>query len=354
MTNQLVIVAAERIDSTTENNMPHQSKKGAWVFELPCEFGDLAEKVFSKLNPIIKEHINTVITCSAADDSYARHRCAVSDRIRPRDVMAALGVSLAQILSNNLPNLRNTFKVDAACASGLTALELAKLIASTSGEVVLIAAVDKSTSPHFLNLFQNIGALTQDNEVYRGPFDVNRSGFAMGEGAALLAITTLEQAKKRDLNIIATVNAINTETILTHPTSPSDPKLLEQFIRRTITNSKKDLTDFAAWDAHATATPNGDKIEYNVFNNIFKNQHIAISSYKGKVGHCMAASAVIEIVNAIEHLQQGLISPTSNLSESMVNDPRIIDKPTPTDKKTFIKTSFGFGGRNGAAVITVQ
>jgi 3-oxoacyl-(acyl-carrier-protein) synthase len=68
----------------------------------------------------------------------------------------------------------------------------------------------------------------------------------------------------------------------------------------------------------------------------------------------MSASSVIEIVNAIKHLQKNKISPTHNLVQPIVNDPRLIAHVASTKKKTFIKTSFGFGGRNGAAVITVE
>jgi 3-oxoacyl-(acyl-carrier-protein) synthase len=67
----------------------------------------------------------------------------------------------------------------------------------------------------------------------------------------------------------------------------------------------------------------------------------------------MGASSVIEIVNAIQQLQKNHISPNYNLEQPIINDPRLITDFTVTQKKTFIKTSFGFGGRNGATVITV-
>jgi 3-oxoacyl-(acyl-carrier-protein) synthase len=68
----------------------------------------------------------------------------------------------------------------------------------------------------------------------------------------------------------------------------------------------------------------------------------------------MSSSGVIEIINAIENIQNNTISPNYNLECPMVSDPRLITAKTSTQKKTFVKTSFGFGGRNGAATITVQ
>lgn len=79
-----------------------------------------------------------------------------------------------------------------------------------------------------------------------------------------------------------------------------------------------------------------------------------LSSYKGSIGHTMAASAAIEMVNAIENLQQGIIPPNNNLFNPFDPDVRLNTVSVKTDKKVFLKTSFGFGGRNGATVITVQ
>jgi 3-oxoacyl-[acyl-carrier-protein] synthase II len=259
------------------------------------------------------------------------------------------------IMNDHLPNMQNIFKVEAACASGLTAMHLAGMIAKTNKSVVLISAVDKSTAPVFLNLFYHIGAVAKLPDQYYAPFDQRRAGFAMGEGAGLIAITTASQAHERGLDVIAVVDAVNTQTILTHSTSPSDPKLLENFIKQTLATSDRALHDFACWDAHATATPVGDELEYKIFSNIFhNNNNVAISSFKSQIGHCMSGSSVIEIVNAIQNIQNKKISANLGLKQPIANDSRLIDTPVSTLHKTFVKTSFGFGGRNGAAVITVQ
>lgn len=353
MNNPLVIVDISRVDSQSESTTATPNDRGIWLFTLPQDASQMAEQTVSRLNAKVCEKVHTVIVCSSADDSYARYRSTINDRARPRDVLGALGVNLAIIMKKYLPNMQNIFKAEAACASGLIALELADMIARTHDAVVLIAGVDKSTAPIFLNLFYYIGAVATEPNKYYSPFDQQRAGFAMGEGAAMLAVTTASYAAKQGLDVIAVINSVNTQTIMTHPTAPSDPVLLEQFIRRTISNSGINSKDFACWDAHATATPQGDELEYQIFSNIFQ-EDIAISSYKSRVGHCMSASAVVEIVNAVEHLLEHKVSPNYNLIQPISDDPRLITQETSTLKKTFIKTSFGFGGRNGAAVITVK
>lgn len=354
MTDPLVIVGVSRIDSSTQNVGPSVTENGIWIYSLPMEHDQIAEHALQKLDTKIRDCVHTAIVCSSADDSYARYRNITSPRLRPRDVMAGLGVNLAKTLNSYLPNMQNTFKVEAACASGIFALDIAAMIARRENAVVLLAGVDKSTAPSFLNFFYHIGAVAQQPANYYAPFDQRRAGFAMGEGAGLLAVTTASQAQACGLDVIAVIDSVRTQTIFTHPTSPSDPVLLEQFIQNTIVASNRDVKDFACWDAHGTATPQGDELEYNIFSNIFKNNDTAISSFKSRIGHCMSSSGVIEIANAIENLQHNVVSPNYNLEQPIVSDLRLITAATSTQKKTFVKTSFGFGGRNGATVITVQ
>jgi 3-oxoacyl-(acyl-carrier-protein) synthase len=354
MIDPLVVVGVSRIDSNTENVLASTTDNGIWIFNLPQQASDLAEQAVKQLPPKVCDSVHTVITCSSADDSHARGRSVKQDRVRPRDVMASLGVTHTMVMNQHLPNLQNIFKAEAACASGLVALDLASMIARTRNAVVLIAGVDKSTAAVFLNLFRHIGAVAAEPNNYYAPFDQRRAGFAMGEGAGMLAVTTESYAFARGLDVLAVIDSVGAQTIFTHPTSPSDPAKLEQFIRNTIANSQRNLSEFACWDAHATATPEGDQLEYSIFSNIFKDENTAISSFKSRIGHCMSGSAVIEIVNAIQNIQSGNISHNYNLEQPIADDSRLITTSASTQKKTFVKTSFGFGGRNGAVVITVQ
>jgi 3-oxoacyl-[acyl-carrier-protein] synthase II len=355
MTNPLVIVGIAHIDAGTENVVATKTEQDIWMFSVPQDATELAQQAVIQLAPHVREHVRTVITCNTAGDTYARQRCiSLGHRFRPKDVLGILGVNLVTTLNAQLPNMQNIFNAEAACASGIVGLELADMIARINNTIVLVTGVEKATSPFSITLFRSINALSNSTNQYYVPFDAQRHGFAMGEGAGVIAVATLSHAQELNLPIIATINSVSIKSIVTHPTQPSDPANLERFIRDAIQKSGKELSDFAYWDAHATATPAGDEAEYKLFSNIFSEHDLAISSFKSRIGHCLGASSLIEIINGIEQLQQQTITHNHNLTDKFVNDDRIITQPVQTTKLTFIKTSFGFGGRNGVAVITVH
>jgi len=359
MNDKLVIVAAHRVDAETENTNPVIGPFEKWMLGTPLEFEQMYEKLLAKLDPKFLDVIETVITGSAQENSLAKERMLKAHTVenrtkcRPSEVLSSLGTTMVMDLGKILPNVQSVFKLEAACATGLVAVDVASLIAKTRDQVVMIMAVDKSTSPYFQLTFNSLSALASGPRYY-APFDADRNGFAMGEGAALMIVCTQSKAEQLNLPIIAELNAIATKTIATHPTDPSDIDQIQQFILDTIVKSQCSLDEFAYWDAHGTATPVGDELEYKIFNGIFGNRDVAISSFKSRIGHCMAASALIELVNGIENMQAQNITHTYGIVNKMIDDDRIITQARHTDKKTFIKTSFGFGGRNAAAVITVK
>jgi 3-oxoacyl-(acyl-carrier-protein) synthase len=351
----IVIVAVASVTADTENCFPEQTVNGTWIQTVPYDYNTMAQQAVDQLSEKILNHVKNVITCSVADDSHARVKSFFNERCRPRDVLSALGINLTKVFSDKFPNLENIFKIDAACASGIYAIESACYSKSINNGVIVIAGVEKPTALNFLNFFRHLGAVAENTEKPYSPFDLRRSGFVMAEGAALIAITTHEYAVNNNLDIVAEINSASSKTILTHLTSPSDTEKLTGFIHSVIGSSGLDLKNIGWWDAHATATPDGDKVEYDIFSKIFQGIDTYISSHKGRVGHCMSASAVVEIVNAIKCISNGFASETYGLDteHSLSNDSRLIVDRQAIDKKTFLKTSFGFGGRNGAAIITV-
>ena len=114
MKDELVVVGFSRTDSSTESCQASLNEKDIWIFSLPHDASELAESTIKKLDPKVCENVHTVITCSAADDSYARNRIMTTSRGRPRDVLAALGINVGLILKNYLPNVQNIFKAEAA------------------------------------------------------------------------------------------------------------------------------------------------------------------------------------------------------------------------------------------------
>lgn len=354
--NTMVIVGATKLDCHTQGVAAQQVDHQAWVYRLPMSAVDAAVQVITQLPAEVKQHIGTAIIASAQGDSRAKDRMMIAEKVqhkpkvRPSDALAATGATLPMTIMDQLPSVYDVFQVESACASSIKALELATVLAQTKEEVVLVAGIDFSTSAYVLYGFSSLGALAANNG-YHAPFDQNRDGIAIGDGAATIAVCTQAFAEQHCLSILAVVDSVKSFSHCTHPTSPTDTTLLGNFLENVVIASGRSKQEFAYWDAHATATQAGDHIEFHVFAEMFAD--IPISSYKGHVGHCLSASGAIEIVNAIEHLQKGTVPATKGIITPMVDDPRIITQPLSTTRKTFIKCSFGFGGRNGAAVITV-
>jgi 3-oxoacyl-[acyl-carrier-protein] synthase II len=351
----LVIVDIASIDAGTEQLTAIKTKNNTWIRKLPYSFSDLTEMILDKTTVNIRNHVIAAIVCSLGKDTHARNLAASDAKCSPRIALNALGGYITYSLSNYFPKINNIFNIDAACASGIAALDLAVGYKDINAGVILVMGVEVPTSDQFLNYFRHLKAVVERTDTPFTPFDIRRAGFVMADGAAFIAVTTKQYAIKHNLNIIAVVDSVGSKTIVTHPTAPSEFTELKNFVESVISNSGKRIQDISWWDAHATSTPAGDDAEYNLFSEIFQNTNTVISSYKGIAGHCMGASSLVELVNAIKCTQAGYASKTYMLSEEfkLADDDRLITDDHKLSSNTFIKTSFGFGGRNGAAVISV-
>lgn len=353
----IVIVATSKIDAVTYNIAPKQLEHSVWGFRLPDSQTDVLTTLLTQLDNSVRDCVNTVIVSSGQGDSHVKNRLFELEKIqhkpraRPRDAIISTGSNLPLLITKFIPTANDIFQIEAACASSLKALELASMIARESPQVVLLTAIDFSTAPYVLYVFNSVGAVAT-GEKYYSPFDTSRAGFAMGEGAALIGVCTASYAREKNLPVLAVIDAVGSFTQSNHATMPAEFLPLSNFLENLLTKSNRKLEEFAYWDAHATATPVGDQQEYEIFSHLFES--IPISSYKGHIGHCLAACGMIEIVNAIEHLQQHRVPSTHGIISAMVDDPRLITSPQSTLNRTFIKCSFGFAGRNAAIVITVE
>lgn len=353
----VVIVAMSRHDSTTFGSEPQRIEFGSWGFRSPMSFDDLLINTIRDLGPNITDQIASVIVSSTHGDSHNKNKlldCEKSDkkaRGKPSQALATTESTMVSLITQHCTT-KDVFKVDAACASGLKALEIASVLATQSDQLIMVLGIETTAVAYFSFCFNSLGAVTKNTACYHGPFDMQRDGFALGEGSAALVVCTASTARQRGFPVLATLDAIGSLTACpAAPTQPSDQNQLYSWLQGLISRTMEPK-HLAYWDAHATATPLGDVSEYQLFSRF--DLDCPISSFKGAIGHCVAASAVIETVHAIQNLQAGRIPPNHRITEPMVPDPRIIMAPESTSKRSFIKCSFGFGGRNGAALITVQ
>lgn len=353
---KIVIVSLSTVDPISENSSLSKIKN-FWTFDIQLPFGELARKSFSKIPIEMRESMESLIFCTLSSDEQSRAQIYkdISDgksRSKPSTVLEAAGLNTRISLCGDLDVNPDIYNVQAACATGLKALELGSMTALLKDQVVVVGACDKMTTDFNLTFFNSLGAISKSPE-FRGPFDKNRSGFSMGVGAAFLVLCTESKAIEKRWEPLAYVDSIISFTKPVHPTNPSDMAFISDLVEKAILESGRNKKEFAHWNAHATCTPMGDELEYNTFLKVFESQELPISSLKGRIGHTMGPSALIELIHGIEGVKKNKIFPNSLLVDPIENDSRIIVESVNTDKKTILKTSFGFGGRNSVAVITV-
>ncbi|HEF6327922.1 TPA: beta-ketoacyl-ACP synthase II [Campylobacter jejuni] len=240
-----------------------------------------------------------------------------------------------------------------ACAAGTHAIgEAYKSIALGNAKKMLVIGAEAAICPVGIGGFASMKALSTRNEDPQHasrPFDKERDGFVMGEGAGALVFEEYEEAKKRGATIYAELIGFGESADAHHITSPTldGPLRAMKKALNMAGNSKVDYIN-----AHGTSTPVNDKNETAAIKELFGNNIPLISSTKGQTGHCLGAAGAIEAVVSVMVLRDGVVPPTIN---QLVKDdecdldyiPNISRK---VDLKVVMSNSFGFGGTNGCVV----
>ncbi|AEV94437.1 beta-ketoacyl-ACP synthase II [Pediococcus claussenii] len=251
-------------------------------------------------------------------------------------------------------NAQNTSQaVVTACSSGANAIGNAfEHIKSGKAEVMIAGGTEASINEIGIAGFAALTALSAEPDPKRAsiPFDKDRNGFVMGEGAATLILEDLEHAKKRGANIIAEITGYGTTSDAYHMTQPNPEgkgavKAMQMAIR------ESDLTpeDVDYINAHGTSTVANDKAESTAIKTLFgNNNHYSVSSTKSMTGHALGAAGALEAVATIGALQSGILPENVGLqNEDPDCDVPLVREPNQkADVKFAISNSFGFGGHN--------
>jgi len=186
------------------------------------------------------------------------------------------------------------------------------------------------------------------------PWDKNRDGFVMGEGAGVLVMETLEHAQKRGANIIAEYMGGAVTCDAHHMTEPrKDGAGVGSCIKLALEDAGLTYKDVNYINAHATSTPAGDMAEVNAIKSVFKEyDHVKINGTKSLIGHCLGAAAGLEAIACIKAIETGKVHPTlnqDNLEEDM--DMNTVPNVMQEHKVTAaLSNSFGFGGHNSCCI----
>ena len=251
------------------------------------------------------------------------------------------------------------FGVVSACSTATHAIgESLRMIRTGEADVMVCGGAEAAITPLAYAGFCSMKAMSTCNETPQKasrPFDLNRDGFIMGEGSAILVIESLEHALARGAHIYAELAGYAATCDAYHITSP-DPegKGLSLAMSRALNDARVTPNDIDYINAHGTSTPYNDKFETLAIKKVFGEQarKVLISSTKSMTGHLLGAAGGIEAVISVMTIRTGEVPPTINLETP---DPDCDLDYVPNVKRsakvrTVLSNNLGFGGQNAALV----
>jgi 3-oxoacyl-[acyl-carrier-protein] synthase II len=242
--------------------------------------------------------------------------------------------------------------VSVACASGAMAIALGANLLLDEATPMVLAGGSDALCPFTLSGFNSLQAL--DPEPCR-PFDQNRKGLNIGEGAAVLVLETLAHANRRGARILAVLRGWAMTNDATHPTAPRKDGLgLACCIQRAMEMAGCGIEEVGYVNAHGTGTPLNDIAETHAYESAFhgRSRPIPVSSTKSYFGHCLGAAGALEAAITITAMQAGALFPTLRLTDPIESSQvdwlrgELRRQPLPVA----MSVSAGFGGSNAALV----
>jgi len=188
------------------------------------------------------------------------------------------------------------------------------------------------------------------------PYDRDRDGFVMGEGAGVVMLEELEHAKRRGAKIYAEIVGYGMSGDAFHITSPpEDGNGGFRSMRNALKRAGMDPSDIDYINAHGTSTPLGDEIELGAVKRLFGSaiDHVSMSSTKSAIGHLLGAAGAVEAIYSIKAMNEGIVPPTRNLenpSESCTGVDLVPKKAKERRVRAALSNSFGFGGTNASLI----
>ncbi len=272
-------------------------------------------------------------------------------------LISDMGAGMVSImLGAKGPNLAIT----TACATGTHSIgEAACIIARGDADVMIAGGAEAAITPLSVAGFCSLRALsTRNDEPERAsrPFDKDRDGFVMGEGAGIVVLEELESAKKRGAKIYAEVLGFGMSGDAYHITQPAPGgEGAARSMAHALRNSGIKPTDVNYINAHGTSTDANDKLETAAVKKVFGDYayKIPISSTKSMTGHLLGAGGGVEVIACACAIRDGILPPTINYETPApeCDLDYVPNTPRKADVQVAISNSFGFGGHNATVVI---
>ncbi|MCH6257234.1 beta-ketoacyl-ACP synthase II [Puniceicoccaceae bacterium K14] len=283
-------------------------------------------------------------------------------KVSPFMIPALISNMASGIVAIEIGAMGPNFSIVSACATGAHAIgESLKTLRLGEADVMIAGGSEAAITALSYGGFCSMKAMCTRNDDPAGasrPFDADRSGFVMGEGAGVIVMETLEHAKKRGANIICEIVGYGASCDANHITAPHPEGLgLAGAMKRALHSASLNPESIEYINAHGTSTPYNDKFETKAMKNLF-GEHankLMISSTKSMTGHLLGAAGGIESVACAKMLTEGKIAPTINYTTP---DPDCDLDYVPNEAreakvKIAMSNSLGFGGQNASLIFKV-
>ncbi|MEH2569054.1 beta-ketoacyl-ACP synthase [Bradyrhizobium sp. AZCC 2289] len=269
--------------------------------------------------------------------------------------------SVAGHLAETFGTKGSPISLSTACASGATSIQLGvEAIRRGEADAALCVATEGTVNPEAMVRFSLLSALSTQNDPPQAaskPFSKNRDGFVMAEGAGALVLESYEAAMARGAPIIGVVAGCGELTDSFHRTRSSpDGKPIIGCMRKTLADAGMTPEQIDHINAHGTATPENDKMEYLTTAAVFgeRANHIPVSSNKSMVGHTISAAGAVEAIFSLLTLEHQRIPPTINydMPDPAIPFDVVANKARDARVTAVMSNSFGFGGQNASLILT--
>ncbi len=269
--------------------------------------------------------------------------------------------SVAGHLAETFGTKGSPISLSTACASGATSIQLGvEAIRRGEADAALCVATEGTVNPEAMVRFSLLSALSTQNDPPQAaskPFSKNRDGFVMAEGAGALVLESYEAAMARGAPILGVLAGCGELTDSFHRTRSSpDGKPIIGCMRKTLADAGMTPEQIDHINAHGTATPENDKMEYLTTAAVFgeRANQIPVSSNKSMVGHTISAAGAVEAIFSLLTLEHQRIPPTINydMPDPAIPFDVVANKARDARVTAVMSNSFGFGGQNASLILT--
>ena len=280
------------------------------------------------------------------------------DRVSPFTIPMAIPNMASGNISIEVGAKGESFGISTACSTGTHSIgEAYRLIKHGYQDIIIAGGAEGAIAETGVAGFMNMKALSQSTDKNRAsiPFDKERNGFVMGEGAGVILLEDLEHAKKRGAKIYAEIVGFGSTSDAYHITAPSpDGEGAARAMKLAIEDAKIKPENIEYINAHGTSTPLNDAGETLAVKNAFgeTSKKVMMSSIKGNIGHLLGAAGAVEAIATIKAIQTGIVPPTINYKVPDENcDLDIVPNEIRKANINYaMSNSLGFGGHNASLI----